>query len=90
MKTKSAEQIRKQGLHLMDVLACNSWNGKEYENHSDLVQRLEKIANICDRYVYNIYKYFGVDGVTCGANVANELYIRRVSLSVYTGKEETE
>lgn len=85
MKTKNAKQIYAQTDRIMDGLAIASWNEKEYVSHANLVARLEKVAGICKRYVDNIYKHFGVDGVTCGAKVANELYIKQITKSVYMG-----
>lgn len=85
MKTKSAKEIYAQADRIIDGMAVSSWNGKEYENHDYLVQRLEKVADICDKYVNNIYRYFGVDSLTCSASVANRIYIKQMPAQVYTG-----
>lgn len=90
MKTKSAKEIYAQSDRVLQGLAVASWNGKDYENHAYLVARLEKVGGICKKYVDNIYKHFGVDGVTCGAKVANEIFIKQMPSRVYTGKEATE
>lgn len=83
MRTKSAKDIYAQADRVLQGLAVTSWNGKEYENHACLVARLEKVSSICKKYVDNIYKHFGVDGLTCGANVANEIYVKQMPAAVY-------
>lgn len=85
MKTKSIKQIYAQADRIIDGMANASWDGKEYENHANLVQRIEKVADICDNYVNNIYRYFGVDSLTCSASVANEIFIKQTPTQVYTG-----
>ena len=90
MKTKSAKEIYAQADRIMDGMAVASWTGKEYVRHTNLVARMQNVSSICKKYVDNIYKYFGVDGLTCGASVANEIFIKQMPVAVYTGKEATQ
>lgn len=89
MKTKSAKEIYAQADRIIDGMAVASWTGREYVKHTNLVARMQKVSSICKKYADNIYKHFGVDGVTCGAKVANEIFVKKMPAAVYTGKEAT-
>jgi len=76
MKSKSAKDIYKQGMKLMQEAAIRGWNGKEYTDESS--NRIDYIYEVSQRYVANIVKYLtGTDWLP------NDKYDAKVERCIY-------
>ncbi len=54
-RTKTPEQISNQCAALMHRTALKYWDGKQYQNHDQMMSKLEFIKATAWRYIDNIY-----------------------------------
>ena len=60
MRTKTPKQINEQTLRLMKAISIRHWNGKEYEEHAEMLYKLKNIMKTCWCYIDNIYAANGI------------------------------
>lgn len=60
-RTKTPEQISNQCNTLMHRTALKHWDGKQYQDHAQMMSKLDFIRSTAWRYIDNIYNINGMD-----------------------------
>lgn len=56
MKTKTPEQIAMQSARILNYISVKHWNGKEYKEHSKMMDKLSSVQKACWGYIDNIFR----------------------------------
>lgn len=57
MRTKTPQQIYEQARRIFDAIAYSCWDGEKYIRTDKMCARLDKVHDITERYINNIYDY---------------------------------
>lgn len=45
---------------ILNYISVKHWNGKEYKEHSKMLEKLSSVQNTCWRYIDNIFRTNGL------------------------------
>ena len=86
MKTKNCQQIYQQEERIFFAIAYSHWDGKKYVRNSEMIKRIERIKEIRERYIDNIYNYHANGHKGLSTEESNRIYYIQTPISIYAKK----